>query len=151
MDTSIPPKRCPGCQQFLPTTKEFFYSDKSRHDKLTRLCKQCDNAASRKRKKRVSKSKPDLPPGLKQCTGTCQRILPATSEFFHRHKKLGLRPRCKKCTSEANKVDNDAHREQINARQRQSYAENPEKDNARGRAYRQENKEVVNARRRANY
>lgn len=32
----------------------------------------------------------------KRCTGICQRLLPATPEYFHRNGK-GLRPDCKEC------------------------------------------------------
>lgn len=33
----------------------------------------------------------------KTCAGPCGRTLPATTEFFYRYKKDGLRPRCKAC------------------------------------------------------
>lgn len=38
----------------------------------------------------------------KRCTGPCDRLLPATSEFFHRDKQKpdGLQPQCKVCRNE---------------------------------------------------
>ena len=35
----------------------------------------------------------------KQCTGTCRRTLPATTEYFHSHKRMkdGLCAQCKEC------------------------------------------------------
>lgn len=41
----------------------------------------------------------------KQCTGTCDRTLPATTEYFYMNRKKGkLCPKCKECDNEARKT-----------------------------------------------
>lgn len=58
----------------------------------------------------------------KQCTGSCKRWLPATTEFFPRRKssKSGIYPKCNQCRREESKVYRKEHPE-IDKAYRQSH------------------------------
>ncbi len=47
----------------------------------------------------------------KQCS-KCKQFFPATTEFFNKHSRGGLQPRCKPCRKEDRKIYNDAHVEE---------------------------------------
>lgn len=51
----VPLKYCPSCDKFFPPTKEFFYGNKARWDKLTAYCKKCQD----KRKKKFEQENPN--------------------------------------------------------------------------------------------
>lgn len=65
----------------------------------------------------------DLP--QKQCTGPCGRVLPATSEFFHRdkHQPDGLCFSCKQCRTAKVSSYNKEHRDARLAYDKQYYAD----------------------------
>lgn len=84
----------------------------------------------------------------KRCTGPCGRELPATTEFFNRHKKgkYGLRAICKMCSRakhalyryehrEQRRAYVEAHREEIREYRRTYYAEHREKAKSYNAAY----------------
>jgi 5-methylcytosine-specific restriction endonuclease McrA len=73
----------------------------------------------------------------KQCTGPCQRVLPATPEYFTRHRKSkdGLYNHCKQCKSAKAKAYYAAHLEEERAQSRQRYATHREEERARHKQY----------------
>ena len=128
-DGNTPLKRCSHCpegQQWHPATPEYFSRRKASRDGFVSKCKICERAydnslKARERRQRhwerVAKHRPRLttrgierkhssslcesvPDGFKRCTNiNCQRVFPATTEFFHRdkQKKDGLYSICKMC------------------------------------------------------
>lgn len=120
----------------------------------------------------------DLIPPSKHCT-KCSKELPATLEYFHRHKGMsdGLRPDCKECAkvrrikaqlsgkkSEWDRAYRQKHETSLKARKREYYEKHHEEIRAKAkrwreehlaekaeadRAYRIKNKEKVRARKRA--
>lgn len=47
LDQLLPTKTCPSCDNVLPKSRSFFYSDKSRKDKLSCRCKSCCKKSSK--------------------------------------------------------------------------------------------------------
>lgn len=94
---------------------------------------------------------------LKQCVGPCRRFLPATTDYFHRHRQQrnGLHPRCKECRSverkalytlpeEQEKAHKrakryiEANREKVNAQKKEYYKTHKERAKAYHQAHREE-------------
>ena len=92
-----PQKRCTGpCGRTLPATPEIFGYDKRVKDGLQACCKECKNA-----KRRKPPVVSDVPEGYRRCTGPCQRVLPATTEFFYARKtRDGLNKQCQECVKQ---------------------------------------------------
>jgi hypothetical protein len=88
-------KKCTKCERILPDTPKHFHRrmlTKEGRQLLVGTCKACKNVHGLPEK---------LPQGKKRCT-KCERILPATPEFFHRNgvTKKGLKclvSSCKAC------------------------------------------------------
>jgi 5-methylcytosine-specific restriction endonuclease McrA len=77
-------------------------------------------------------------PSEKRCTGLCNRLLPNTTEFFHRNGKYGLYPQCKECVSKKKK----AHSSKTEVREhRKTYS----------KAYRLEHQDYVRSHKKAYY
>src|SRR6266566_4880461 len=87
----------------------------------------------------------------KRCTGPCGRMLPTTTEFFHRHKKEkdGLRTQCKKCVGVADKTYREAHREYHYARNKAYRKANPVRRPVGDKAYYEAHRERILARKKA--
>lgn len=106
MDISIPQntpqeqanslKFCSGCNKYKPTATQF-YSDKSKSDGLTTLCKKCKSPEGKARRDR-EKALNAPPEGFRKCTA-CDAVKPATTEYFDlRDAKRGtLHSECKPC------------------------------------------------------
>lgn len=86
---------------------------------------------------------------MKTCT-ECKKELPATPEFFHRHKKRkdGLRENCKECIKVKSKIYSENNKEVINERRLLAVKEgrvNKEKREIRRKRYVDNNREKVRA------
>ena len=82
---------------------------------------------------------------FKTCT-KCGETLPATTEYFYKHKscKYGLSGKCKKCIAEQQKQYYEANKEKVAERHKQYYENNKEKVAEQSKRYREENKELNN-------
>lgn len=141
-----PQKQCAKCKTWYPANDTFFYKKSSSTNKLKAQCKKCYNRHTPK----ASQAPSLIEDGMKQCT-KCLEIFPATSDYFHKHTRLGLQPRCRTCHLEDNKAYRDAHVTENRLRSQQYHAANRETINAKRRQYRKDNKQIINARRRAGY
>ncbi len=96
---NIPQKRCPRCNRLLPLTAQFFHLRVDAKGGFTSHCKECRN--SYQRNQRREGKLPEPPEGYKRCSH-CNKIKPATTEFFARQKavKAGLRSYCKACSAQ---------------------------------------------------
>lgn len=104
MDETL--KRCTSCGEWKPATTEYFYE---KRDRLEMRCKACRLAAMATLRGVRDANGPNAfdPDITKRCT-KCGRELPATPEFYHRHRASegGLNTRCIACR----KADNEADR-----------------------------------------
>lgn len=84
-------------------------------------------------------------PTEKRCKGPCDRLLPATSEFFYRNKgcKDGLLPTCKQCRSAQDKTHYDEHREEKITYSKRYYAEHHEERRTYNTKYSEEHREEL--------
>jgi 5-methylcytosine-specific restriction endonuclease McrA len=92
---------CGKCKQILPYAK--FTKCGNKRSGYQSHCKECRNAARRKREK------PEvLPEGLKRCFD-CKGVFSATTEFFaiDNRSPTGLQGRCKACSSIYRQVNKD--------------------------------------------
>lgn len=89
-----------------------------------------------------------LPAGGKRCS-KCRRWWPATAEFFSRNvsKKDGFAYDCKVCSKSRHNAWRTANRIEINRRNRESHAANPELFRGYSKTYREKNTAKENARR----
>jgi 5-methylcytosine-specific restriction endonuclease McrA len=93
---------------------------------------------------------PEIP--QKQCT-KCKETFPATKDYFYSHVKAkdGLNNECRPCALERRHEYVAKNREQVNARGRARYKENPEPIKAKRREYVAEHHEEVKAQKRAHH
>jgi hypothetical protein len=96
-------RRCTGsCGRTLPVDAENFYAQDG-GDGFTRRCRECVKADTRERaaalRERQAAARAARP--VKQCTGICDRELPADAEYFHRRTAArdGLQSRCRECVN----------------------------------------------------
>lgn len=84
----------------------------------------------------------------KVCT-KCGKELPATTEYYHKHKtgKLGLRADCKNCA----KMHRKENKEQIRKRRKQYCKENKEQISEQQKQYYEENKQRISERKKQYY
>src|SRR6266702_1277456 len=82
----------------------------------------------------------------KRCTGPCQRMLPATTDFFHKNRNK-LHALCKECRNISLKAYNDAHVEDRKKR----YQEHREEVRMKQGYYRETHREKVNEQKRQHY
>jgi len=84
----------------------------------------------------------------KVCT-KCEKELPATTEYYHKHKtgKLGLRADCKNCA----KMHRKENKEQIRKRRKQYCKENKEQISEQQKQYYEENKQRISERKKQYY
>jgi len=77
----------------------------------------------------------DIP--QKQCAGTCQQWLPATSEFFYVNStaKSGLSAKCKECTKARSRAWKAAHKEERSASGKAYYHANKSEIGRKQKAY----------------
>ncbi len=80
----------------------------------------------------------DIP--QKRCTGPCGRMLPATMEFFKRHKdcKYGVHSQCRECINKHNREryhNEPEYCEHCLALNRASWSRNPERKRANAKVY----------------
>lgn len=80
-----PQKQCTKCKRILPATSDYFPRESRSKDGFRHFCKECLNAYHRKLRKEGPVLKEPLPDGFKRCS-VCEKILPATPEYFHRNK-----------------------------------------------------------------
>jgi 5-methylcytosine-specific restriction endonuclease McrA len=78
---------------------------------------------------------PDTP--QKQCAGTCQQWLPATSEFFHKdkRKKDGLCNQCKECAIARSRAWKAVHKEERSESGKAYYRANKSEIGKKQKAY----------------
>ena len=94
-------KRCKDCGRVLDYC--FFYRQQSTKDGLGVLCKECGSRRLRmwwkKRKQKVDPVNPKNDPSILKRCHRCQRLLPATVDWFYidGRKKDGLGCWCKEC------------------------------------------------------
>lgn len=86
----------------------------------------------------------DIP--MKQCTGPCQRVLPATTDCFHKNRSR-MHARCKECRNKASKPYNDARSED----RKRHYQEHGEEIRIRHNQYREMHREEINEQKRLHY
>jgi hypothetical protein len=87
-----PPGLLPKTTKFYHRGGYFFLADGTRRQRLKDTCKSCKNKGGMPE---------ELPDGMKKCRGKCGKILPATAEFFHKHKGggYGVTTTCRLCTN----------------------------------------------------
>lgn|SRR2546425_2242834 len=95
-DVNFPQKQCYACDEIFPATTEFFGKHAQMKDGLQPRCKTCHK--TRRNPRRLE----EIPEGQKRCS-KCKNLLPATPEFFTRHRrgKGGLSECCKECKNSA--------------------------------------------------
>ena len=105
-------KVCTTCGKEFPATTEYFYRQKTGKYGLTAECKECWNGRKRTKNNPVNTD----PSILQRCT-KCGKRLPATKEYFHKHKngKYGLMTICKECDN--HRTWEYQHREELAQRQ----------------------------------
>jgi 5-methylcytosine-specific restriction endonuclease McrA len=147
-------RTCTKCGETKPVTA--FYIKDRRTGELRSRCNDCHNAAKRSR---YVPAAPHPRPTERTCTG-CGHRLPIA--FFHvKNVRTGERRyQCKECRNAANQAYKEAHRDDIRAKSRASYAAdpsaakerirrtvgaNPEKYRAIHSQWKAANKDAVNA------
>ncbi len=88
---NTPIKICTQCKSQFPAHKQYFYANKNSMDGLGYICKKClghpfGTFVTRK----------TAPLGFKCCTH-CNRVLPATQEYYDIQSKNKLRQPCREC------------------------------------------------------
>lgn len=112
-------KKCTKCLEIKPNTLEFYRLEYNT-GKPSSICKVCTNKDSGERKRKKRELELILNPpyicknGYKLCS-KCEQELPATLEYFSSHSDgmNGLRPDCKSCIAEYNKVHRDIFKKQV--------------------------------------
>lgn len=127
-DSSIPLRRCSGCQQDLPATREFFLADKSVKSGLRRRCRKC--MASRWRSWYRRTVNPDARPyGTKRKAydpeqrrayylANKEKVAEVSRVWYAKNRESALAK---------GRVWKSANRERIQQRRRVLLAKNPEK------------------------
>ncbi len=82
-----------------------------------------------------------------KCCSKCKTDFPASLEFFRKHSRGGLRPRCRKCDREDSTVYNHAHVKDHN----QYYQVNKDAISEKNKRHRKAHREEINARRKQRY
>jgi len=106
-------KICGKCEQELPLTPAFFHRMKSTSDGFRGTCKACRKHRDQHVQEHGVEEK--VLDGTKRCC-LCKERLPATNEFFHKHKKdkdYGLHNTCKSCSKAYNQQYRKDNKEKI--------------------------------------
>lgn len=134
-------KQCSQCGQCKPLTPEYWYRDKQKSDGYYSSCKSC--IAENVTNKRLGIAKPLLHkfPLSEIICSICGNTLPATPEFFSRHKwsHSGLRSDCKMCVRRYRQEN----REKIGQKQKEWSTKNKEKHNQLKAKWVKENREIA--------
>lgn len=87
-------KQCSKCKETFPATTKFFGAYSQNLDGLSQSCRMCCKAA------RVLPENWEPPILSSQTCSKCKKTLPSSE--FHKDRRRGLRPYCKKCQTEHN-------------------------------------------------
>lgn len=95
-------RTCPSCRRDLPATAEHFYPRPARPCGFHPRCRECQRAKDR----RSYRGRPRLDPPRERPCVKCQRVYPATIEFYPRNpkKRDGLCSFCRGCNRERAKI-----------------------------------------------